>query len=155
MRKEESYWYKPRNFTSDVWTRAVSLKSSHHLQAMRVGAFIDYGTEHSMGITFDEHGPQAMIGLNGVVDISSAAELKTMLMRSLNSSKEVCVSLDGSTALDVTAVQLLWAAQHEAIKAGTGLTFIGPVQAEISTALCEAGLQQFLVTDSQVNLNAE
>jgi anti-anti-sigma regulatory factor len=101
-----------------------------------------------MGITLDDSGSQAMIGLNGVVDISSAAEFKMLLLRALNSGKEVRVSLSGATALDVTAVQLLWSAEREATRAGTGLSFTGPAPAEVYVSLCEVDLQQFLVTDS-------
>jgi anti-anti-sigma regulatory factor len=101
-----------------------------------------------MGITLDESKSKAVIGLDGVVDISSAAELKTLLLRALNCGKKVRVSLDKAADLDVTAVELLWAAKSEASKAGVAFSFAGPAPAELSAALCEAGLQQFLVIDS-------
>jgi anti-anti-sigma regulatory factor len=101
-----------------------------------------------MGITLDESGAQAVIGLEGVVDISSATELKTLLLRALHCGKKVRVSYDGATDLDVTAVQLLWAAERKANKAGVGFSFAGPARAELSVALGEAGLLQFLIADS-------
>jgi len=107
-----------------------------------------------MGITLDESGSQAVIGLDGVVDISSAAELKTLLLRALHSGKEVRVSLDGATDLDVTVVELLWAAEREASKTGVKFSLSGPAPAEVSAALIEAGLQQFLFPESQVSVNA-
>jgi anti-anti-sigma regulatory factor len=107
-----------------------------------------------MGITLDESGPQAVIGLDGTVDISSAAELKALLLRALNSGKELRVSLDGAADLDVTAVELLWAAEREASKAGVGFSFAGPAPADVSAALGEAGLQQFLVPESKVSVDA-
>jgi anti-anti-sigma factor len=101
-----------------------------------------------MGITLDESGPQAVIGLNGEVDISSAAELKALLLRALNSGKKVRVSLDKTTVLDVTAVELLWAAEREGNKAGVGFSLAGPALAEVSAALSVAGLdlQQLIVS---------
>jgi anti-anti-sigma regulatory factor len=101
-----------------------------------------------MGITLDDSGSQAVIGLDGVVDISSAAELKTLLLRALNSGKKVCVSLHGATDLDVTAVELLWAAEREASKAGVGFSLAGPALAEVSASLSVAGLglQQLIVS---------
>lgn len=107
-----------------------------------------------MGITLDESKSKVVIGLEGAVDISSAAELKTQLLRALSSGKKVRVALDGATDLDVTAVQLLWAAVREASKAGVAFSFAGPAPAELSAALGEAGLQQFLVSESKVSVDA-
>jgi anti-anti-sigma regulatory factor len=107
-----------------------------------------------MGITLDESKSKAVIGLEGAVDISSAAELKTLLLRALHGGKKVRVSLAGATDLDVTAVQLLWAAEREAGKAGVGFSFAGPAPAEVSAALGEAGLQQFMVPESKVSVDA-
>jgi anti-anti-sigma regulatory factor len=101
-----------------------------------------------MGISLDESKSKVVIGLEGAVDISSAAELKTLLLRALHCGKKVRVSLNGATDLDVTAVQLLWAAEREASKAGVGFSFVGPAPAEVSAALGEAGFQQFLIADS-------
>ena len=103
----------------------------------------------------DENGSQAAIGLDGVVDISSAAELKTLLLQALHSGKEVRASLDGATDLDVTAVELLWAAEREASKTGVRFSFAGPAPVAVSAALSEAGLQQLLISDSEVSVDAE
>ena len=89
-----------------------------------------------------------MIGLEGVVDISSVAELKALLLRALNSGKKVRVSYGVATDLDVTAAQLLWAAEREGNKAGEGFAYAGPAPAALSAALGESGFQQFLVTGS-------
>lgn len=109
-----------------------------------------------MGITLDESGPQAVIGLEGVVDISSAAELKALLLRALHGGKKVRVSYDGTTDLDVTALQLLWAVEREANKVGVGFSLAGPALAEVDAVLSEAGLgfQQFLVYESKVSVDA-
>ena len=58
---------------------------------------------------------------------------------------ESCVSIAAATDLDVTAVQLLWAAAREAKKAGVGFSLTEPPSRNISATLDEAGLQQFLV----------
>jgi anti-anti-sigma regulatory factor len=109
-----------------------------------------------MGITLDESGPQAVIGLEGAVDISSAAELKALLLRALNSGKKVRVSYGVATDLDVTAAQLLWAAGQEASKAGVDYSLAGPALADVNAALSVAGLglQQFLVSESDVSMDA-
>jgi hypothetical protein len=76
-------------------------------------------------------------------------------VRALNSGKKVRISLDKATDLDVTAVELLWAAEREASKSGVGFSFAGPVPAEVSAALGEAGIQQFLNSDSKVSVDAK
>jgi anti-anti-sigma regulatory factor len=101
-----------------------------------------------MGITHDESKSKVVIGLEGAVDISSAAELKALLLRALDSGKKVRVSLDKATVLDVTAVELLWAAEREGNKDGARFSYTGPAPAELSAELGEAGLQQFLVSKS-------
>ena len=69
---------------------------------------------------------QSLIGLEGAIDIASAAELKKLLLEGLNSGREVRVSLAGATDLDVTAVQLLWAAEREASRSGVTCFFAPP-----------------------------
>ncbi len=107
-----------------------------------------------MGITLDESKSKAVISLEGAVDISSAAELKTLLLRALDSGKKVRVSLDKATVLDVTAVELLWAAEREASKASIKFSFSGPAPVEVSAALSQAGLQQFLVSEPKLSVDA-
>ncbi len=107
-----------------------------------------------MGITLDESKSEVVIGLDGAVDISSAAELKALLLQALNSGKKARISLDKAADLDVTAVELLWAAEREANKAGVGFSFAGPSLAVVSAALCEAGFQQFLVSKPNVSVDA-
>ncbi len=84
------------------------------------------------------------LSLEGAMDIASAAELKERLVEVLNAGLEVRVSLAGATALDVTAVELLWAAAREAKQSGLGFLLAEPIPEEISGALVAAGLQTFL-----------
>jgi anti-anti-sigma regulatory factor len=63
-----------------------------------------------MAIAIEESDLGNLVVLEGTIDISSAGELKAVLLKALGSGKDVCISLDAATYLDVTAVQLLWAA---------------------------------------------
>jgi len=49
---------------------------------------------------------------------AARAELKDLLIEKLKSGSAVYVSLESATGLDVTAVQLLWAAAREAQRVG-------------------------------------
>jgi hypothetical protein len=57
----------------------------------------------------------------------------------------VRVSLEGATDLDVTAVQLLWAAGRKAKGSGVAYSIADAPPELVLAALSEAGLQQFIV----------
>jgi hypothetical protein len=71
--------------------------------------------------------------------------LKELLMEKLKSGSAVYVALDSATGLDITAVQLLWAAAREAQRAGVEFGFKGPMPEAIRCQLDEAGLEEFPV----------
>ncbi len=70
-----------------------------------------------MSVRFDRSEVPGMIRLDGEIDIGCAAELKSVLEEALAVKGDVSdparISLAQVTAMDVTAVQLLWAAQRE------------------------------------------
>ncbi len=101
--------------------------------------------EHGVPVTLEQNETLSLLRFEGAIDISLAAELKTLLLQALGSGCEVSVSIAAATDLDVTAVQLLWAAAREAKKAGVGFSLTEPPSRNISATLDEAGLQQFLV----------
>ncbi|MGD0547180.1 MAG: STAS domain-containing protein [Terracidiphilus sp.] len=100
-----------------------------------------------MAIALEQSEALNLLRLEGSVDISSARELKVLLVKALESPAEVRVSLAGATDLDVTAVQLLWAAERKAKGAGVDFSVSDMAEAVLSV-LNEAGLQQFIVSVS-------
>jgi anti-anti-sigma regulatory factor len=104
--------------------------------------------EHDVPATLEQDAELNLIRLEGAIDIGCAAELKRLLVQALDAGQPVRVSLEAATELDVTAVQLLWAAARQAKGAGVKFSLTGPASSasnDISGALGEAGLQQFLV----------
>lgn len=89
-----------------------------------------------------------LIRLEGSIGIDSAAELKKLLVRALESGKNVRVSLDRATDLDVTAVQLLWTVWDQAKRSNARFALTESVPEEISTALAEAGFERFLFSEN-------
>ena len=83
---------------------------------------------------------QSTVALEGGIDIGSAAELKTALIEALAAGQPVLVELGQITDLDITAVQLLWAAKREAGAAGVEFAWDGQEPVEVRAALLEAGL---------------
>jgi hypothetical protein len=101
-------------------------------------------------VTLEENGAVSLIRLEGVIDIGLAGELKTLLVQALEpgedgAGKKVRIALAGATDLDVTAVQLLWAAERKANAASIAFAFEGGLPEPARSALTHAGLQSVLV----------
>jgi len=99
-------------------------------------------------VTLDQNENFCLLRLEGEIDITSATELKTLLLQGLASGRELRVDLERATDLDVTAMQLLWAAEREARRSGMGITLTGRVPKEISSAAGDAGFESFPVPEN-------
>jgi anti-anti-sigma regulatory factor len=98
-----------------------------------------------LGIVHERHDESISIGLEGAVDITCAAELKATLVLALSSGKPIRIALDRCSSFDVTAFQLLWAAQRQAKSLGVEFALASPVPAPILAALKEVGFDSFPV----------
>lgn len=107
-----------------------------------------------MPVTFDPGAEPGLIRLAGEIDISQADELKRVLLEALQEKRELRISLQAATGMDMTGVQLLWAAEREARTAGTALTLQGTLPEALRTTLREAGLDCFLLA-GQPELSSE
>ena len=96
-----------------------------------------------MAVNLDQSEALCVIRLDGEINIGSAAELKKLLLQALATSRELRVDLEHATELDVTAWQLLWAAEREARGSSRGFTLAGRLPEEISVAVVDAGLETF------------
>ena len=99
-----------------------------------------------MGIALEQGDNSSVLRLDGEIDIACAAELKTLLLKALGAGGEVRVALDGATELDVTAVQLLWAAAREAGRAGERFAFEGQTPEPVLSGLLLTGFEEFAST---------
>jgi anti-anti-sigma regulatory factor len=102
--------------------------------------------ERIVSLVREESEATNVIRLEDAIGIACAAELKKLLLQALESGKEVSVSLEGATDLDVTAVQLLWAAVRKKRKSGAGIVLVGAMPETLSTAFADAGFEKFLVS---------
>ena len=66
-----------------------------------------------------------------------------MLIEAMSPGKELQLDLAHASDLDVTAVQLLWAASREAEKTGVSFAVAGDVPENIRRTVCEAGFENF------------
>ena len=93
-----------------------------------------------MSIALNESDESSLVRLDGAIDISSAADLKTALIGALQNGKQVCVSVEKASDLDVTAFQLLWAAKREAERLGVPFALEGSLSETIRNSLRSSGL---------------
>ena len=98
-----------------------------------------------MPIDLEQREGASAIHLEGVIDIALASELKTTLVEALKSSKPLRLALNADTDLDVTAIQLLWAAEREAKASNVDFMLEGSVPDSVSRSLKEAGFERFPV----------
>ncbi len=103
-----------------------------------------------MPVTLEQTDTVSLIRLEGAIGIGLAGELKTLLVQALEPvqdgpAKEVRIALAGATDLDVTALQLLWAAERKAKRAGVAFALEGGWPEPVSLALTHSGFQSFLV----------
>jgi len=96
-------------------------------------------------VTIEQNQSVSVIRLEGEIDIASAAELKKALLQALGTEAEMRLDVERATELDVTALQLLWAAQRAAQGSGRIIAVVGAIPAEIVGAAREAGLEKFPV----------
>jgi anti-anti-sigma factor len=101
--------------------------------------------ESDMPITLKTNEESSVISLEGAIDISFAVELKERLIEAFHAGREVRVSLAEATYLDVTAIELFWAAEREARGAGVKFALAGPVPEPVASAVAEAGFEKFPV----------
>lgn len=93
-----------------------------------------------MAVEVDTREGIRYIRLTHALDIAQAAELKCALMDSIATSPRVSIEVAEASALDVTIVQLLWAALSHAKLAGSDLVVEGPVSEAVERSLLGTGI---------------
>jgi anti-anti-sigma regulatory factor len=102
-----------------------------------------------MPVTLKFGKQKSTLCLDGQIDIASSAELKKALLDALSAGKKLNISLERVTDLDVTAVQLLWAARREAQSANIDFAFDKREPQEVTAALADVGLDLFLPNEDR------
>ena len=82
-----------------------------------------------------------MIRLAGELTLTSAAELKNLLLQGLASGNDLRVDLEQAEEIDIPVMQLLWAAGREANRKGASLAI--QMSDAAATAARDAGFERF------------
>jgi anti-anti-sigma regulatory factor len=115
----------------------------------------DAGAEHrfehtsqesrSEHIALSQSADRVTVELRGEIDISIAAQLKTVLLEALAARRSVSIAIEEATVLDVTAFQLIWSAKRDAIRTGLNFSIRGALSDPIRTALQQMALDEHFV----------
>ena len=94
-----------------------------------------------MAVTMEQQESQSVIRLAGEFTLTSAAELKNLLLQGLASGNDLRLDLEQAEAIDITLMQLLWAAGREADRKGASLA----IQMSDAAAMAarDAGFERF------------
>jgi anti-anti-sigma regulatory factor len=96
-------------------------------------------------VTLDQSAKGSVVRFEGEVGVGAASEVKDALLDGLASGRELAVDLARVNELDVTTLQLLWAAERAAAEAGVKLGLTSPMPEEMGLAMDLAGLERFAV----------
>ncbi|MFZ0304235.1 MAG: STAS domain-containing protein [Terracidiphilus sp.] len=99
-------------------------------------------TEPPEGIALGCSGESIVVRLSGSIDIASATELKAMLLKAFEENKEIQVLTESVFSLDVTALQLLWAARNHAARRDVELILDSEPPKAIGSLLTELGMEE-------------
>lgn len=102
--------------------------------------------ELTVTLVLEEREGQSLVRLEGDLNIAHAVEAKALWSKALASGKTLAVKLDSATDLDITALQLLYAARRQATSAGIGFVVEGEIPVEISAAMTDAGFEELSVS---------
>lgn len=94
-----------------------------------------------MALTMEQQESQSVIRLAGELTLTSAAELKNLLLQGLASGNDLRLDLEQAEAIDITVMQLLWAAGREADRKGASLAI--QMSDAAATAARDAGFERF------------
>lgn len=103
-----------------------------------------------MAVTFDPDTQPRRIRLEGEIDIAAAADLKRLLEEALRAGCGIRVALEKTTGVDVTVLQLLWAAGREARTSGQVFETDGCVPESVSATMREAGIDPWMLASEEV-----
>jgi anti-anti-sigma regulatory factor len=93
-----------------------------------------------MPVTLQRQESTWLIRLEGRVTLTSAAELKEVLLEWLSAGKNLELDLEPAEEIDITIMQLLWAAGREAAR--TGVKILIHRSSAVAMAIRDAGFDQ-------------
>jgi ABC-type transporter Mla MlaB component len=96
-----------------------------------------------MPLTLEKNDAGCVLRLEGEITVNCAAELHRLLVEATASATDVSVGFAPSAEIDVSAIQLLYAARREAVRTGRVMRAVGELPAQVRAAFGEVGIDPF------------
>ena len=90
-------------------------------------------------------GEASVLHLAGAIDIACAGELKDAFLNALQAGKPIQVEIGGVSDVDVTALQLLWAARRAAGQLEVDFAVSGEPAEPIKRQMAELGMEDLRI----------
>jgi len=96
-----------------------------------------------MSLQLEQAQNRIVIQLEDSVTLNSASELHDLLLQALNFRKPIAVDVRRVTEIDLSAIQLLFAAREEAVRMGILLSAMDSISESVRSLIRESGLDPF------------
>ena len=103
-----------------------------------------------MSLQLEEAQNRVVVHLEDSVTLSSASELHDLFLQALNSRKPIAVDVSKVTEIDLSAIQILFAAHAEAIRTDHGFSATNTIPEAVRQTIRESGLDSILQPDGEV-----
>jgi anti-anti-sigma regulatory factor len=97
--------------------------------------------ESRLSVTMERRETDLLIRLEGAVNVTSAGELKRLILEGFASGRDLQLDLEHVEEIDITVMQLLWAAKREADRSGASM--VSRVSEAAAATAREAGFERF------------
>jgi anti-anti-sigma regulatory factor len=87
---------------------------------------------------------RCVVRIEGDSDINGSEELKSLLIEALSKGREFCLDMTQASNLDITAIQLCWAAARDARKQGMAVTVSGSLPDPLRRTVIDGGMPELL-----------
>ena len=96
-----------------------------------------------MPLTLEQNDAGCLLRLEGEITVNCASELHHLLLQAAASDTDLAVSFAPQAEIDVSAIQLLYAARREAARNGRAIRVAGDSPAQIEAAFRDVGIDPF------------
>ena len=96
-----------------------------------------------MSLMLETNPAGCLLRLDGEITVNCAAELHRLLVEATSLGREVAVSFTPQAEIDVSAIQLLYAARRDTERTGGAIRAEGDLPAQIQAAFHDVGIDPF------------
>jgi anti-anti-sigma factor len=96
-----------------------------------------------MSIELEQLEDRSVVRLTEAITVGFATDLHKLLMEAVRLNCGIAIDLEGVAELDVSGIQLLYAARQAAERAGISMSLQGSAPRAVKDAFLESGLDPF------------